>query len=278
MKLSLALMLLAVPIASGSASAAPASFTGMLEIYVGDGVSGLPPAPQFAVAGAGTASYSSTAFTLPAGVFTTNAYLPEATSAGGSIPLPPTPFTIYAIGSVINQSNQAGSFAVGSGPGGGFGGVMSSGAILTVQLGISGPTPGLVFGSLILPLPVGGTTSPGTAGPVVLANQITVSFNVTPWSTGAVLFDDRALGSAVTGTPLSNPFLTAGTVAGSNNLGSSGGTVSLVTPFTLKITGGVDDLRAGYGRLTLTFVPEPAGYWLLAAAAIVLLRTRRQNA
>ena len=62
-------------------------------------------------------SYSSSSFSLSPGVFATAAFEPIGTDAGGTVPLPPTPYTVYLIGSVINQSSQAGTISSTVAPG-----------------------------------------------------------------------------------------------------------------------------------------------------------------
>ena len=192
------------------------------------------------------------------------------------MPLPTTPNLFYVIGQVINLNSQAGTLGTGSGPGGGFGGTLGAGLVNHVLLGLV-PLPN-VFGDLGIPLNIG---SPGTysSSAVISANAVTISVIATGWSTGVVQFDDRAEGTLSTGgLPFANPVITSGTVTGSNLLGPNGGSISLVTPFVLRVGNFVaPELRAGYGVLSITFIPEPAILVLLGAGVAGLVAKGRRN-
>ena len=113
----------------------------------------------------------------------------------------------------------------------------------------------------------------------LFGNGITVSQTGFGWRTGAVVVDDQPTGFST--VPGSVHTLT--TITGTNQLGAGGGSITLVTPYVLRLRGdgfgGSPPLhnRAGYSTLQLVFtVPEPASVSLLAMGlAACVLGARR---
>lgn len=112
--------------------------------------------------------------------------------------------------------------------------------------------------------------SPGTrTGMAVMStNAITVSVVGTRWTTGSIVANDQTA---------SAPTATASTVlsaAGSNGLGPSGGSITLVTPILIRFRSAGQGNSAGYAVLSLNFssVPEPGTLLLLGCAAALGVR------
>jgi hypothetical protein len=274
---SVTLAVIGAVVLSTPAFAAVTSFTATLTAFTGSG-SGIPASPVPQVGNvSGAFSFSSTSISLPSAIFTVNQFVGSATNFGGTVPLPTAPNSIYVIGTVTNQSSLSGSFGPGAGPAGGFGGTMGPGASLNILLGIS-PLAN-VFGSLLLPINAG-STGTVTAMANILGNAVTVTVSGEAWTTGSITYNDGNLGTTNgTGLAVANPFVTAGTTTGTNNLGPNGGTITLVAPITIKIPGTGADLRAGYQVLQLTFIPEPGTLVLLGAGVAGLVAIgRRRNA
>jgi len=130
-----------------------------------------------------------------------------------------------------------------------------------------------VFGTVLIPIHVG-VAGTNVATVAITANVVTVSVVGTGWTTGAISVSDQTV-SAPTATTV-----TTFTAVGTNSLGASGGQITLVTPFVVRIRGAATpENRAGYATLTLNAsVPEPGHTLLLvlgSAALLVLGRTRR---
>ena len=218
-------------------------------------------------------SYSSTSFTLGSSVFVLDTFVPSATLFGGAFPLPTTPSSIYVIGRVVNHATTGGTLSAGAGS---FGGALGTGGTSHYLLGLS-PLPS-VFGSITLPFDLG---NPGTTTTTaqILANLVQMTLGRTSWTTGTITFNDGNLGTTATGLGPAIPFVTSGTVVGSNHLGPNGGTISLVTPFTLRTFGDRThlDLRAGYAVLSITFLPEPGTLMLIGAGAVLLVTRGRRR-
>ena len=261
LSISLALALsVAAPALGGTAD-----FTGSLQLFIGDG-NGLPATPITIPGSATGVSFGSagSAFTIPSGVFVTNASSPV-----GFTPLA-APNSIYTIRTVTNTANNPGSFSgtAGTGP---YGGIMGIGSSILVELGVV-PLPS-VFGSLFIPLDMG---SPGTETGMafILANALTITVVNQGWTTATVSFTDQTL-SPITGT-----ISTFGTAMGTNNLTASGGQITLVSPVLIKIRGAATENRAGYQALVLAFgnkVPEPGPVLVMLAATggLAMLGRRR---
>jgi hypothetical protein len=246
------------------ALAASATFTGTLSVVAGGGRSGFPIASSATGGGPGAYDVGTFAFTLPTAAFVTT----RTTPIGWSASAPAN--TLYTIRSVSTQSSGAGSFGPGAAPSSGFGGLMDTGLDVLLELGIV-PMPN-VFGSILIPVHVGvAGTSVATVN--ITANVVTVSVVGTGWTTGTISVSDQTA-SAPTATTA-----TTFTAVGTNSLGASGGQITLVTPFVVRIRGAAADNRAGYATLTLNAsVPEPGHTLLLllgSAALLVLGRTRR---
>ena len=269
---------------SGPAIAAPTSFTATITTFTGGG-SGLPttatPLPGCIGTGleciGSLTSVSASSVGISAGIFTANQFNVSATNAGGTVPLPPTPFSIYVIGQIVNQSSLAGSLSAGGGPGGGFGGNLGGGSLITVLLGLVGLPPTSPAGSLVLPVNVGSSSTVTTMASI-LPNAVTVTVGAAEWTTGSITFNDANLGTTNTGLPISNPVVTSGTATGSNTFDGTNGVITLVAPVTIRIPGTGADLRAGYSILTLSFVPEPGTLVLLGAGFAGLVALGRRKA
>ena len=257
---------------SAPAFAAPVGFTATLTTFTGGG-SGLPASPTPLVA-SGVASVTGSSISLPASVFVVNSFTPTGTAAGGTVPLPPTPYSIWIIGQVVNQASLAGSVGPAGGPAGGFGGSIGTGSTITVLLGLVGLPPTSPAGSLILPVNVGSAGFSATTMASILPNAVTVTVTGTGWSTGSITFNDGNAGTTNTGAAISNPFVTAGTVTGAAFNGTS---VTLVAPVTIKIPATGADLRAGYAVLNIQ-LPEPGTIGLLGAGVVGLIALGRRRA
>jgi hypothetical protein len=177
---------------------------------------------------------------------------------------------VYTIRTITNSSNGNGLFAgtAGVGP---YSGTMSTGTSLAFEFGFV-PFPN-VFGSLVVPVDI------GSAGTAVAANQIlavpvTVTAIAANWTTGTITIDDQTPAAPTATTA------TTGTAVGTNNLTAQGGSISLVTPYLIRVRGGgVTENRAGYARLSISFsnfaVPEPQLAWLLLAGGAAVVARRR---
>jgi hypothetical protein len=256
--------------APASVAAAPSSLEAELSLFLGNAAGTLESHPTLAYS---NPSPTLLPFAIPAGVFTASRTDPVATHLGGPVPLPP-PNLLIALSQNLQQSNLAGSFGPGLAPGGGFGGVLDLGLELRALFGIS-PLPN-VFGSIVMPVPVG-TTGTQTAMGGITGNTLHMMATGQAWTTGTIQF-----GSG---------FLTPGSAQGSVQMGKSIGahptrsaigstaldvtTITLVTPisFVQSANGLPIAQRAGYASLSLTrrSVPEPTSVFLLGVSVLALL-------
>ncbi len=154
-------------------------------------------------------------------------------------------------GLILQPANGTGAFAIG---GAQLGGVMSLPGRLRVCLFGSCAAPAA---NLTVPL-----TPIGAGGFATALGSLNVTVNGAPWTTGTVMA--QGLGtSTFTGYaqgPASAPSSTA----------LPGGSLLLVTPFTMVTSIPADGPLSGFAFLTLRFVPEPAT-GLLVAGGIALL-------
>lgn len=237
---------LAHALVAAGAAAAPVGFTGTLEIQFPSAGGAL-----LSTTGAGTANVTGAAppgFTVPAGAFQ---------FVGSAATLGATSRTI-----LLNASNAAGSFPAGGAP---FVGLMPLSGTLT-------------HGWFTIAQTTTTVTTPTTT-------TITIPFgtNVQVQLDPAVIgFGGTAMGTTTAGLTTFTATLAGGnyttgtimvgtlTLAGADGRNAAGiGNLQLVTPITLTsgaFPGGVQ----GFGRLTLTFVPEPSTALLLGLGVVGL--------
>jgi hypothetical protein len=251
---------------SSQAFAGTADFTATLTVFGGAG-SGLPTT-SVGIAASGNVSFASGggSFTLPSGIFVSNATSPVGWTSNQG----PNNSEVYTIRTITNSSNGSGFFAgtAGAGP---YSGAMSTGTSLAFEFGFV-PLPN-VFGSLVVPVDIG-SAGTAVAKAQALLVPVTVTVIAASWTTGTITIDDQT-SAAPTATTA-----TTGTAAGTNNLTAQGGSLSLVTPYLIRVRGGgVTENRAGYARLSVTFsnfaVPEVQLAWLLVAGGAAVFAGRR---
>lgn len=190
----------------------------------------------------------------------TNLALPAGFVATALVEVPVTdPAASPIQGFQLQVGNGAGSFAIGGN--GLLGGVM--------------PLPGFerfcLFGSC--PVAVANLTVPltpvGAGGFATQPGAVNLTVNGAPWTTGTVMA--QGLGtSTFTGYaqgPASAPSSTA----------RPGGTLLLVTPFTVTTNIASDGPLSGFAFLTLRFVPEPASAIFLGTGLALLSGLGRQR-
>jgi hypothetical protein len=222
-----------------------------LTVQVGSG------AARISVAGTGVAIVNGSgglgalmSLELPAGMIATAGAAVDITDSAAS-PLE---------GILLTAANGAGNFAIGAG--GHLGGVM--------------PLPGrervCVFANcdaappanIVVPLtPVGA----GGFGYSVGAINITVAG--APWTTGTA-----------TAVGLGTTMLTGyahGPASATGSTAQVGGSLQLITPFTIASSIQADGPTTGFAFLTLRFVPEPASALLVAGGLVVLARWGRSR-
>jgi hypothetical protein len=134
-----------------------------------------------------------------------------------------------------------------------------------------------------LDLPLYGATVNGVAGlgldgllPIAPLATIRHSLLGAPWTPGtaslAVTTESGGELSAVQSGFAHGPFSFTGSTA------LPGGEVSLVTPLVFESGGGASVPPTGFARLTLRFVPEPRGLFVLAPSiALFLMGARRRR-
>jgi hypothetical protein len=236
--------LLAAPAAqAGTLGGAPIGFVfpGAVGTYL-TSVQGTPV--TLPVFGAGTSTQNSIGVGIVVPTVTASTFIP------GSI------LTIHVFFSV------GGSAVIGGGPGAIFATMGIPGKV-TVKTAYctnpAGPS-GCTIGALTL---VKVPTSAGVAGTFmgtlkILGKKHNLTVTFFPWTTGTKVFTGQ------TNMKATLPNVTA---MGSWNLNGAGaGTVTLVSPSVVKITGSVTQQnQASYTTLRLYFVPEPSTLLLLAA-------------
>ena len=182
-------------------------------------------------------------FDLPAGLFAGTAIIPTQIFTGLSIV---SSLNVVASNQPISVSGGAGAGAI-------------------TALGIFGVCGGII--NLNIPFDLGG--GGGTAA-AAAALQISVTLGA-GWTTGA------ATVTGVTGTTAGGGIANTVSLSGfDDRTAGHAGTILLVTP--ARILSSVNGFLPVFGRLHLTFVPEPGLLLLLGAAAggvFVLGRSRR---
>jgi hypothetical protein len=241
-----ALGLLALAPARAGASAQAVS--GTLRIDLGVSPFG------FEVSVAGTATLNGSGGDLHLGALS----LPPGIASGSAELVFTDPASDPIDGLLVAVANAAGSFAPTAG---GFGGVMPLPGLL--RLCLFGTCDSAVA-NLSVPL-----TPVGAGGTLVVATGMGNFLTVTgaPWTTGTV-------------TPVPTfPTITGmgfrhGPASASSSTAANSGALQLVTPIRFRASFGTVD-TPGLGRLTLHFVPEPAGGVLVAIGACLVAAGRR---
>jgi PEP-CTERM motif len=248
---------------ASQASATVLSFTGT----IGVNIAGLGTIPLTG-AGAATVNGSSpgthlSSFVLGGGTF------------AGQVPVPITDPAAAPINGLFLSivGNNPGTFAGFSG-GGPAGGVMGiNGQAVVCLFAFFGTIPCPVAG-LSVPFSQNGTRGLGIGGAPIAVFNTAVNIGVTvqgfPWA-GSGSF-------GTTGSPV--VAFAHGPASGDSSSAAQGsGVVQLVSPLLINTTIPASSFLAGYGILTLHFVPEPGTLLLLAtgAAGLALVGRKRMR-